>query len=140
MYKIIFIILLGFIVFCIFYYKIHIKFKTFLKKGFPAIRGDFGLYCYCGSQGSGKTYSVVEYLIDNKNKCMYFGNIAGISGIDYELINGFDGLIDLKHRLDNGDIKVPANKQLVIFYDELFTELQRNSKLNSEVMDFLFLI
>ena len=130
-------VLLGFILFLLIYYKVKIKFKTFFRRGFPAVRGNFGLYCYTGSQGSGKTYSIVEYLIDNKNKSVYFGNIAGISGIEYELINGFNGLIDLKHRLDDGTIIIPKGKQIVIFYDELFTELQKYSKLNSEVMDFL---
>ena len=31
-----------------------IKFKTFLRKGFAPKRGRFGIYCYCGKQGSGK--------------------------------------------------------------------------------------
>ena len=137
MYKIIFIIFLGFILFCIFYYKIHIKFRTFIKKGFPAVRGKIGLYCYCGPQGNGKTYSLVEYLYDNRNSSVYVGNIAGITCCEYLLINGFEGLIDFKHKLDSGEFVVPAGKQLVIFYDELFTEIQKQSKLNSEVMDFL---
>ena len=44
--------------------KIKIKWKTFLKRGFKPVRGNFGIYCYCGKQGKGKTYSLVEYLID----------------------------------------------------------------------------
>ena len=36
--------------------KIRIKFKTFFKKGFRPNRGKFGVYCYCGKQGQGKTY------------------------------------------------------------------------------------
>ena len=31
-----------------------IKWKTFLHKGFAPKRGKFGVYCYCGKQGSGK--------------------------------------------------------------------------------------
>ena len=48
--------------------KIKIKFKTFLKKGFRVNKGIFGIYCYCGFQGNGKTYSCVEYVHDNKHK------------------------------------------------------------------------
>ena len=36
-----------------------IKLKTFFRKGFIPKKGRFGVYCYCGKQGSGKTYSVV---------------------------------------------------------------------------------
>lgn len=34
--------------------KVHIKFRTFRGKGFRPERGDFGLFVYCGSQGSEK--------------------------------------------------------------------------------------
>lgn len=33
--------------------KIHIKWRTFKGKSFKAKRGDFGLYVYCGKQGTG---------------------------------------------------------------------------------------
>ncbi len=49
-----------------FVYKVKIKFKSFFSRGFLPVRGKFGVYCYCGKQGTGKTYSVVEYLQDNK--------------------------------------------------------------------------
>ena len=48
--------------------KIKIKWPTFFKKGFSPNRGKFGVYCYCGKQGQGKTYSVVEFLLQNKDK------------------------------------------------------------------------
>ena len=35
--------------------KIRIKFKTFFKKGFKVKKGIYGIYCYCGFQGNGKT-------------------------------------------------------------------------------------
>lgn len=48
--------------------KIKVKLRTFKGKGFRPARGNFGLYTYCGKQGKGKTYSLVEYLIDNSKK------------------------------------------------------------------------
>lgn len=47
--------------------KVKIKWKTFFKRGFAPKRGEFGLYVYDGKQGKGKTFSLVEYLIDNRN-------------------------------------------------------------------------
>ena len=75
--------------------KIKIKWKTFTKKGFIPIRGNFGVYCYCGKQGTGKTYSVVEYLLDNKKDIEVFCNIKDIKGLDYTYYTGFSGLIDI---------------------------------------------
>lgn len=115
--------------------KIHIKFKTFLKKGFRPVRGNFGVYCYCGKQGKGKTYSLVEYLQDNKNDLLTFCNIKGIKHINYTFYTGFKQLIEIKKYIDNP--KFSTNKQIVIVYDEIFTELQKGDKLSKEVLDFL---
>lgn len=121
----IFLFLIILIIYCI---KSHIKIKwrTFLKKGFKPNRGKFGVYCYCGKQGSGKTYSVVEYLRSvPKNKKIY-ANISSLNGIDYTYFNGFDELLKLRNESD-----------CVIVYDEIFTALTRTSRINTEVLDFL---
>ena len=49
---ILFVVLLVFLL--IRFRHTKIKFKTFFKRGFAPIRGRFGVYCYCGKQGSGK--------------------------------------------------------------------------------------
>lgn len=118
-------------------YKVKIKFKTFLKKGFKPKRGNFGVYCYDGKQGKGKTYSLIEYLLDNRNSSEIFCNIKGIKNIDYVYYTGFDGLIDIKNKLDNNTLIYDKEKQLVIVYDEIFVELQKNTKLSKEIIDFL---
>lgn len=102
-----------------------IKWKTFLKKGFRPVRGRFGVYCYCGKQGSGKTYSVVEFLKNNKNTKIY-ANIKSLQGIEYEYIEGFDALLDLRSETD-----------CIIVYDEIFTALTKSTKMSKEVLDFL---
>lgn len=117
--------------------KIKIKWRTFKGKSFRPIRGDFGLYVYCGKQGKGKTYSLVEYLLDNKDNIQCFCNIGGIRGLDYTHFIGFEGLIKIKNDLDNKFLIPNEKKQLVIVYDEIFTELQKHSKLNKEILDFL---
>jgi len=115
--------------------KIHIKWKTFLKRGFRPVRGNFGIYCYCGKQGKGKTYSLIEYLIDNKDKNLVFCNIKNITGVEYSFYTGFEQLIQIKKYIDSPAFK--TDKQIVIVYDEIFTELQKHSKLSKEVLDFL---
>lgn len=158
------IILIVVVILC-FVNKVKIKWKTFFRKGFLPVRGNFGVYCYCGKQGTGKTYSVVEYLQDNRKKSTIFCNVGGISGIDYFTFTGFDELIKLKQIIDYSyenveDLKrfvynlgfsvsrtekivellldfKENHKQLIFVYDEVFTELQKQSKINKEVMDFL---
>lgn len=117
--------------------KVRIKYRTFKGKSFRPVRGNFGLYVYCGKQGKGKTYSLVEYLLDNKNNIEVFCNIGGIKRLEYTHFVGFKGLIDIKHALDENRLDYDINKQLVIVYDEVFTELQKKSTLNKEILDFL---
>lgn len=87
--------------------------------------------------GKGKTYSLVEYLLDNKKNIEVYCNIDGIENIDYTFYTGFEQLVQIKEQLDNGTLIYDTDKQLVIVYDEIFTELQRYSKLNKDVIDFL---
>lgn len=105
--------------------KLQIKWKTFLKKGFKVTRGQFGVYCYCGKQGRGKTYSVVEFLKENKDQEIYC-NIKDLKGIEYTYFEGFDELLKLRDK-----------KNCIIVYDEIFTALTRTSKMNTDVLDFL---
>lgn len=102
----------------------RIKVKTFFKKGFKPQRGIFGVYCYCGKQGSGKTYSVVEFLLNNKD-CEIYSNVH-LQNINYTYFNGFDELLKLRDK-----------RNCIIVYDEIFTALTKTSKINTDVLDFL---
>lgn len=103
-----------------------IKFRTFFKKGFAPKRGRFGVYCYCGKQGSGKTYSVVEFLKQQPKDMKIYANIDTLNGINYTYFNGFDNLLKLRDEHD-----------CIIVYDEIFTALTKSSRLSTEVLDFL---
>lgn len=121
-------LLILFIVIIVFIFinnKIRVKFKTFLRKGFAPKRGKFGVYCYCGKQGQGKTYSVVEFLLENKDKKIY-SNLKTIQGVEYSYIANFDDLLSLRNEHD-----------CIIFYDEIFTALTKSSKMTTDVLDFL---
>lgn len=134
------IIIIGIIVLIVLKIKLHlhVKYKTFIKRGFKPKRGNFGLYVYTGAQGKGKTYSLVEYLIDNSDHIIAYSNITGIDNVsNITYYTGFNGLLKIKDDLDHGIIKIPKKKQLVIVYDEVFTELQRGDKVSKGVLDFL---
>ncbi len=125
MYFILFIII--FLIFLIVRFRhTKIKIKTFFKKGFAPKRGRFGVYCYCGKQGSGKTYSVVEFLKQQDPDIKIYSNISSITGIKYTYFNGFDNLLKLRDEHD-----------CIIVYDEIFTALTKSTKLSTEVLDFL---
>lgn len=117
--------------------KVKIKLRTFKGKGFRPVRGNFGLYCYCGKQGQGKTYSMVEYLLDNKDNIAVYCNISGIQGIEYVHFTGFKQLIQIKEQLDANTLEYDKSKQLVIVFDEVFTEIMKGDKLAKDVLDFL---
>lgn len=134
---IVLIILIIILVFMSLKAKVRIKLRTFKGRSFRPIRGNFGLYVYCGKQGKGKTYSLVEYLLDNKNDIQVFCNIGNIQNLEYTHFVGFKELIDIKHKLDSNELDIDDSKQLVIVYDEIFTELQKKSNLNKEILDFL---
>ena len=136
-------LVIGFVILCIYCFKnkVHIKFKSFLKKGFRPVRGDFGVFCYTGAQGKGKTYSLIEYLYLNCDKLVIYSNIHNLHNIsNVHYFTGFKQLIEIKEALDSGVLVIPKKKKLVIVFDEIFTELQKGDKLSKPVLDFLFLI
>lgn len=104
---------------------IKVKIKTFFRKGFSPNRGHFGVYCYCGKQGQGKTYSVVDFLNDNKDKEI-FANLKSIKGINYTYFEGFEELLKLQDK-----------KDCIIVYDEIFSALTKTSKINTDILSFL---
>lgn len=123
----IFIIMALIFVFFFFYNnKIRLKIVSFFKKGLRAKRGKFGIYCYVGKQGSFKTYSAVDFLLSHKNKKI-FSNVTSIRGVKYTpIVGGLDGLLSLRHEHD-----------CIIFFDELFTILTRQSRITPQLLDFL---
>ena len=131
--------------------KLKIKIKTFFKKGFKVRKGIYGIYCYCGFQGDGKTYSCVEYVKDNENDILLFSNVE-IGGFknNYVQYSGFKEMLVLRDAIDwaksrgnnfiifkGNKINCDFEKQIVFIYDEIFSELQRGSKLDTNVLDFI---
>lgn len=148
LYLFIFLAIIFIIYYCV-SNKVKIKFKTFFKKGFKVNKGIYGIYCYCGFQGNGKTYSCVEYVLDNYDKIILFSNVF-INNIDMIYYKGFDEMLLLRDKIDyaksrknnfiiwnNKKVPLDFSKQIVFIYDEIFSELQRGSKINTNVLDFI---
>lgn len=127
MFKLVIIILIFVLFSFMWTNKIKIKWKTFIKKGFKIDNGLYGVYCYDGKQGNFKTYSVVEYLLENKDKRIY-SNVKSIKGVVFTPIDDIEQLLTLRNEHD-----------CIIFFDEIFTAITKSSRINSdvEIMDFL---
>lgn len=104
-------------------YKVSIDISSFFKKGFQARRGKFGVYCFCGKQGSGKTFSTVNFILKNLEMPIY-SNVH-LKGINYTYYNGFEELLKI------------TDHHCIIVFDEIFSALTKSSKINAEVLAFL---
>lgn len=137
MLKFIFLFTLFLIVFYLYSNKIHIDLKTFFKRGFKSIGNVWGVYCYSGKQGTGKTYSCIKFLLEQKQKHNYkiITNVKSFKDktqfADTLYIADFIDIINYcKQFKDNKD-------NVIIFYDEIFTLLEKNTRVNKEILSFL---
>lgn len=125
--------------------KYEVKWSTLFKPGFVPNNDEFGVYCYCGKQGRGKTYSVVEYLLlvrdkifrlrkngaDSnckeyvKRKKKIYANVESIKGVEYTYIKNFKELLAIE------------DYDCIIVFDEIFSAMTKNTKMNEEIMEFL---
>lgn len=126
MFKYLFILVIIILLVVMYQNKIKIKWRTFFHRGFKAMRGNFGIYCYTGKQGNFKTYSLVEALLTQFQDSKIYSNITSIQGVKYTPIGGFDDLLSLRNEHD-----------CIIVFDEIFTALTRTSKIDTRILDFL---
>jgi len=123
---VIFLVILVIVAIYLWRMNISIDWRSFFSKTLPLDRGTFGVYCFTGKQGSGKTYSLVKFLkkhIDDGKKV--YSNVT-IQGVEYEPIRSEQHLLSLK---DESDV--------FIVYDEIFTLMQKSSRIEGELMEFL---
>ena len=95
---------------------------------------DFGLFCYTGKQGKGKTYSAISFLIEQKKQKGY-KIITNVKSFDL-----FSDTIYLSNILDIIDYceNFKENEQnVIIFFDEIFTILEKQTKINKRILSFI---
>lgn len=123
MWAIILLIVFAVIIFSLVKYKVSIDLPSFFKKGFSARRGKFGVYCFCGKQGSGKTFSTVNFILKHLEMPVY-SNVH-LKDIDYTYYNGFSELLKIE------------DHHCIIVFDEIFSALTKSTKMSAEVLAFL---
>lgn len=123
-------ILFAFVVFIIIIALKDYRFKwrTFFRKGFSPKNDRFGVYVYCGKQGKGKTYSVVEFLIEQSKKGIPI--YANLKSLDPNLIN-YTYFETIDQLLNNKE------EDCIIVFDEIFSIIEKGNKLDKRVMRFL---
>ena len=137
------ILIILFLILVIFNLKFNlhlsIDWKTFIRKGFQKIDNAFGLFCYCGKQGHGKTYSAVKFCIDEKlrRNAIIITNVTSFNVFsDTIFITDISDLI--KYVLNYCD-KLEENEtpNIIVFFDEIFTILEKNTRINKEILSFI---
>lgn len=123
-----------FFVFFIFNNKIHIDFKSFFKRGFKKIDNDFGLFCYTGKQGKGKTYSAIKFLIEQKLAKNYriITNVKSFKVFPDTLY-----FTDILQIIDYCEQFKENEENVIIFFDEIFTILEKQTKINKKILSFI---
>ena len=138
-------IILFCIVFLILYFifiiksnNMYIDIKSFFYKGFKKIDNEFGLYCFCGKQGKGKTFASVKFCIDRLNHNVHTILITNVFSFQ---VRGLEGRIFYKRNIFD-IMKLAINlKQLdydvLIFYDEIFSVITKNNDIGKETRSFI---
>lgn len=127
-------ILLFLIIYKVIVDKIHIDFKSFFRKGFKKLDNKFGLFCYTGKQGKGKTYSAIKFITNQKLKYGYtiLTNVKSFNKFQDTLyFEKIDDIIDYCVGFKEND------KNILIFFDEIFTILEKQTKINKKILSFL---
>ena len=106
--------------------KISIDYSSFFRKSIALDRGKFGVYCFTGKQGSGKTYSLVKYIKKHKNNADTIYSNVTIQGLEYVKLESVEQLLALKDK-----------KNCFIIYDEIFTLMSKQTRITDELMEFL---
>ncbi len=92
-----------------------------------------------GKQGHGKTYSAVKFCIDRKlsTNCKIITNVHSFSIFkDTVFIDDISELI--KYVLEYCDtLDFDEVPNIVIFFDEIFTILEKQTRINKEILSFI---
>lgn len=114
--------------------KIRVDAKTFFKKGFRKVDNAFGLFCYTGKQGKGKTYSAIKFLIEQKLENNYT-IITNVKSFDvFEDTLYMDNIMDI---IEYCEQFKENDKNVIIFFDEIFTILEKQTKINKKILSFI---
>lgn len=110
------------------YNKIYVDFGSFFRRSLPLDMGIFGVYCFVGKQGSGKTYALVKYIHKHAADKTIYSNLT-LHGVEYKRLESVTHLLSLRNE-----------KNVIIVYDEILNLLNDKSiprDIRDELMEFL---
>ena len=123
-------------------FHIRIDLRSFFRRSFRVKRGLYGTYVFNGEQGKGKTLSLATYVYKHrKDNYIIFSNVY-FNCLDskfYQCFDDFDYVYKIIKAIDDKVIgyKSKDKRQVVIIWDELFSLLNKSTKLNKEIKSFL---
>lgn len=121
-------IIIVVIIYLIFVGKILVDIPSFFRKTLPLDTGKFGVYCFTGKQGTGKTYSLTKYVIKNQNGRKLYSNLT-LKGVEYIKIKSVNELLELSEQ-----------ENCLIVFDEIFAILGDKAipqQIRSRLLNFL---
>lgn len=105
--------------------KIKIDFPSFLQPTLPLATGVFGVYCFTGKQGTGKTYSLNKFIRKHAKGKKIYSNVT-LKNLEYTHLDTLDQMLALRDQ-----------KDCYIVYDEIFTLLSKTRKLPPKQAEIL---
>jgi len=105
--------------------KIHIDWGSIPRPTLPLATGVFGVYCFTGKQGSGKTYSVNKFIRKHAKGKKIYSNLT-FKNLEYTKITTVDDLMALADQRD-----------CYIVFDEIFTLMSKSRKNAAMLEEFL---
>lgn len=115
--------------------KLIIRFDTLFRKGFKITQDKYrSLLFLSESSGDGKTYSCIDYIseiVKHSNKKV-ITNVYSYYNNNKSFVIYNDNFYDIIDKFNKGIY----TKDYVIFYDEIFTLLEKG-KLNRSILSFL---
>lgn len=116
---------LGILVFVAIKSKVHVDFRSFIAKTLALDTGVFGVYCFTGHQGSGKTYSLNKFIRRQAKGKKIYSNMT-LRNLEYTPIR------DIKHLFTLID-----EKNCYIIYDEIFSAMAKSKRIEEDGTEFL---
>jgi hypothetical protein len=109
--------------------SIAIDYGSILRKTLFLDTGVFGVYCFTGKQGSGKTYALSKYIQKHVTADQVIYSNMTLIGIDYEKITSMTHLLSLRDK-----------QNVFIVYDEILNVLNDKTiprEIRDDLLEFL---
>lgn len=119
--------------------RLSIDWKSLTRKGFKKIDNAFGLFCYTGKQGHGKTYSAVKFCIERK---LAYNSIIITNVRSFKVFSDtiyIENITELIQYVLSYCDSLAANEtpNIIIFFDEIFTILEKGTRINKDILSFI---